>query len=77
MKMSTITIPLDYDLAQVYNTAPAEDQEKIQVLLSLWLREMMTPGSFSLSALMDSISDRAQARGLTPKILESLLDNDE
>jgi hypothetical protein len=30
-----------------------------------------------LGELMDSISDRAQARGLTPDILESLLDDDD
>lgn len=71
-----ITIPMDADLAEVYKTASSEDQQKIQLLLGVWLREIATADSRSLSSLMDSISDRAQARGLTPDILDQLL-NDE
>jgi hypothetical protein len=47
----------------------------MQVLLSLWLREFGKPTK-SLRSLMDVISDKAQKRGLTPEILEALL-NDE
>lgn len=76
MDMAVINIPLDAELAQIYEQSSTENQQKIQLLLSLWLREMSDSDSISLSDLMDSISDRAQAKGLTPDLLDELL-NDE
>jgi hypothetical protein len=46
----------------------------------MFLRFMATEATsdqLDLKTLMDRISDRAQARGLTPDILESLLGDDE
>jgi hypothetical protein len=60
-----ITIPLDADTAKLYTEAPVEVQRKLQVLLSLWVREFVVP-SRSLQAIMDEIAQKAQARGLTP-----------
>jgi len=74
--MAVVNIPLDAELAQVYERASVEDQQKIQVLLGLWLREIADSDSDSLGELMDAISDRAQERGLTPELLDELL-NDE
>ncbi len=76
MEMTTIRIPVDPALAQVYNTASTEDQRKMQALVALWLREFDATGQVPLNVLMDAISDNAQARGLTPELLESLLDDD-
>ncbi len=60
------------EAARVYNTATAEQQRKLEVLLSLKLTEVArTPRP--LEEIMDEISRKAQARGLTPEILESLL----
>ena len=73
MAMAIINIQLDDDAAQIYTTASAEDRKKLQLLLSFWLREFDIP-SISLTDLMDEISEKAQARGLTPEILENLLD---
>ncbi len=72
MAMATINIQLDKDAAQIYTTASVENQEKLRMLLSFWLREFDV-SSIPLTDLMDEISDKAQARGLTPEILESLL----
>ncbi|MBI5829057.1 MAG: hypothetical protein HZB20_05855 [Chloroflexi bacterium] len=72
MSTATITIPLDTDTAQVYTEASAEVQKKLRLLLSLWLREFATSPR-PLKAVMDEISEKAQARGLTPETLESLL----
>jgi hypothetical protein len=78
MGTTTITIPLDSDLARVYNSASPQDRRKITALLSLWLSELAAPGGKSLDELMDSISDNAQARGLTPETVEpSLNDSDQ
>ena len=75
--LTTIQIPLDPELAQVYDRASSEDQQKLQILISLWLREIDSPNRATLSRLMDEISDKAAARGLTPEILESLLNDEE
>lgn len=76
MDMAVINIPLDAELAQIYEQSSTENQQKIQLVLSLWLREMGDSDSISITDLMDSISDRAQAQGLTPELLDELL-NDE
>ncbi len=72
MSSSTITLPIDEDTANLYAKAPAEVQKKVQLLLSLWLRELVLSPR-SLRSIMDEISEKAQQRGLTPEILESLL----
>jgi hypothetical protein len=74
---TTIQIPLDPELAQVYERASRENQRKLQTLISLWLRDMDSANSESLRSLMDEISDKAIQRGLTPEILESLLNDEE
>jgi hypothetical protein len=72
MSITTISIPLDSETARAYTQASAEDQKKLRLLLSLWLREFVISPR-PLNAIMDELSDKAQARGLTPEILESLL----
>ena len=73
MATETTSIQVEPDVASAYNSASQEDQKKIQLLMRLWLRELSTPSSQSLAEVMDMISERAQARGLTPEILESIL----
>ncbi len=70
MAIANITIPLDPQTAQIYTTASDEDKRKLRLLLSLWLREFAVSPT-PLKAIMDDISEKAQARGLTPEILES------
>jgi len=70
--MVVINISLDNETAKIYQTAPQADKKKMQILMSLWLREFEKP-SISLDELMDDISRKAEARGLTPDILESIL----
>ena len=72
--MVIVNIPLDTDTARIYETAPLTDKKKMQILLSLWLREFEKP-SISLDKLMDDISRKAQERGLTPDILDSILND--
>ena len=70
--MVTVNISLDNESAKIYEKAPLADKKKIQLLMSLWLREFENP-SITLDKLMDDISRKAQERGLTPEILESIL----
>ena len=73
MRNRTITIPLDPQTAQAYNAARAEERRKIQALLSLWLRELAAGELPSLQQVLDEAGRKAQARGLSPEILDSLL----
>lgn len=73
MSAEIASIEVEPDVADAYNSASQEDQKKIQLLMRLWLRELSTQPAITLTEVMDVISDRAQARGLTPEILESIL----
>jgi len=75
MTTSTINVQLDEDAVRIYRKATQPEKKKLNLLLSMWLREYSDP-EISLADLMDEISDKAQARGLTAEILESLLNDD-
>lgn len=70
--MVTVNISLDNETAEIYEKASLAEKKKMQVLLSLWLREFEKP-SITLEKLMDDISRKAEERGLTPEILDSIL----
>ena len=72
MTVTTVTIQVDTDTARIYSAASPEDQKKLRLLMSLWLREFAVSPT-PLKVILDEISEKAQARGLTPEILESLL----
>ncbi len=74
MATKSVTLQLDEEAAEVFSAASEADRHKLDGLLSLWLREWAASPGASLGDVMDTISDRAQARGLTPEILESLRD---
>ncbi|ODS31265.1 MAG: hypothetical protein SCARUB_03610 [Candidatus Scalindua rubra] len=73
MKTEEITIRVDEDAANAYRSASEEDRRKLDLLLSLRLSEA-TRSAGSLKDVMREISRKAQDRGLTPEILESILD---
>jgi hypothetical protein len=67
--MDKASISVNPKIADLYNKISAQDQLKVQALISLWIHEMENSGKDTL----DAISDRAAERGLTPEILEELL----
>lgn len=73
MSTKTILIRVDDQAARSYESASEAERRKLDALLSLRLREVTKPGQ-SLETIMSEISQKAQQRGLTPDILESLLD---
>ena len=73
MALPTITIPLDPQTAQVYNSASAEEKRKMQALLGLWLRQLAHNEQRSLQQILDEAGRKAQAQGLTPEMLDLLL----
>lgn len=70
--METITIKVDSAVAQAYRQADIDKQEKINLLLGMWLKEIITDQT-SLQEIMDECSEEAKQNGLTPEILQSLL----
>jgi len=72
METKTITIRVSPEAASAYETATAEQQHKLDALLSLKLTEVAR-SKRPLETIMSEISRKAQARGLTPEILESIL----
>ena len=78
MTTTPITIEVDAETAKVYTEASPEDRLRIQMLLSLRLRELVNTPVRSLREVMDEMAAEAAANGLTPEILESILrDEDE
>lgn len=72
MLTEEITIRVDPEAARAYREAPEQERRKLDLLLSLRLQDALRP-SGSLKELMRDISRKAQERGLTPEILESIL----
>ncbi len=72
METKTITIRVDAEVAQAYESASEEEKTKLDVLLNLKLREV-TRKKRPLEEIMDEISRNAHDRGLTPEILDSIL----
>lgn len=73
MQTVEITIRVDPGAALAYREASDEVRRKLDLLLNLQLQNAFRSEG-SLSDLMREISRKAQERGLTPEILESILD---
>jgi hypothetical protein len=73
MATATISIEVDADAAKAYALASAEQKRKLQLLLDLRLREIVSGRPKSLAEIMDQMGAEAEAQGLTPEILETLL----
>jgi hypothetical protein len=73
MNAEPITIQVDPAAALAYRSVSDDERRKLDLLLSLRLREVTRPGA-SLEDVMSEISRNAQERGLTPEILQAILD---
>ncbi|MCC0178161.1 hypothetical protein I4641_14345 [Waterburya agarophytonicola K14] len=72
MNTKNITIRVNAEVARIFETASEEQRRKLEALLSLKLSDA-TRNKRTLEEVMSEISQNAQARGLTPEILNSLL----
>ena len=77
MATAALTIHVSEEAARASTQVSPEDQRKIQLLLDLRLRDLTIspPPRKSLQTVMDEIGKNAAARGLTPAVLESLLND--
>ncbi|MGL5032866.1 MAG: hypothetical protein ACRC6M_03590 [Microcystaceae cyanobacterium] len=73
--METITIPVDSEIKTAFEQATPETLQKLTTMVSLFLKN--SPKEKTLTEVMAKISDKAQARGLTPEILESILADED
>ena len=73
METAPITIEVPAAAAAAYTAAPIARQQKIQLLLGLHLQEMVQLPVRPLGEVMDELAAEAAANGLTPEILESIL----
>jgi len=76
IEMPTIMVPVDEATARAYSESSTEDQLRIQMLLRLQLKTLAVAPRRSLQELMDEIGAKAQSRGLTPEILDELLQDE-
>ncbi len=74
----SITVTVDSEIAEKYRSASESERLKIDWLVNLRLREVMAKRKrlAELEASMREMSRKAQERGLTPEILQSILDDE-
>ena len=73
MTTEMISIEVDAETAQEFASADVEQRRKIGMLLGLELRAMLKRPH---RKLLEVMGRQAQANGLTPEILQSILDDD-
>lgn len=73
MSRATISITVDAEAARSFAEAAPEERRKVELLLALRLRELTQGRVRPLKEIMDEIGAQAEAQGLTPQILESML----
>jgi hypothetical protein len=74
--MATISLHVDVNTARAFSTAAPEERRKLELLLNLRLRELIEQPPRPLNEVMDEIGRQAEANGMTPELLESLLRDD-
>lgn len=75
MTTEEIKIRVDSKTAKAFNSTSAQERQKLELLLNLKLKESLSSSSF-LSKIMDEISKEAVDKGLTPEILQTLLEHE-
>lgn len=75
METQEITIRVDPESARAYRAATPDERRKIDLLLSLRLKQVTGPAA-PLKQIMRELSEKAQARGLTEEKLDELLRED-
>ena len=73
MATLNITIEVDEAAGRAFAEASPDEQQKLQLLLSLRLQELTATQGRTLQSVMDETGRAAEGRGLTPEFLENLL----
>lgn len=67
-----ITVSVDSDVAELYRSSSSEERCKLDLLVSLRLRDAAESGR-SLEDIVREVSRNARRRGLNEEMLKSLL----
>ena len=76
MATEKVTLELNSEAVRAIETATGEDRDKLALLLGAWVLEYARADAASLKKTMDGISGRAEERGLTPEILQNILEGE-
>jgi hypothetical protein len=69
-----ITIPVDSDIQLAFEQASEEERQELQVLVSLFFKKGWAKKN--VVEVMQEIGTRAKERGLTPKIMDEILQDE-
>ena len=72
--MTTISLQVDTEIAKVYQDFSPQRQQQIQLVFNLLFKRTLEEDT--LENIVNNIRQEAKANGLTPEILETLLEND-
>jgi hypothetical protein len=64
---------VDPEIARAFLAAPAIERKKMEMLLRLRLREIVTPRTETLESLLVQSRAYAKSQGLTEELLDQLL----
>jgi len=73
MGSSTISIPVDEEVARAFQAAPDEQRRAWELMLYLRLRSVTIPTKQNLLQILDRLGKQAQERGLTDEELADML----
>jgi hypothetical protein len=73
MVTEPITLQIEVDAARAFKSASADEQAKLEMLMSVLMKEYAKTNSPSLKQTMHEIGEQARERGLTPEVLDSIL----
>ena len=73
MVTEPITLQIEVDAARAFRSASPDEQEKLQILMSVLMKEYAKTNSPSLKQTMEEIGESAREKGLTPELLDSIL----
>lgn len=66
----------DPKIVAIYESATEEEREKMARWIEIALWGAMNPSDQTLADAMDDLAQEAAANGLTPEILESMLEDE-
>ncbi len=72
--MENITIQVDPEIAKAYREAEPEKQQNVLLICNLLLQELLKNTSFE--EIVQQIRQETEENGLTPEILEELLQDE-
>jgi hypothetical protein len=73
MLTEPITLQIEVDAARAFKSASPNEQAKLEMLMSVLMKEYAKTNSPSLKQTMDEIGEQTRERGLTPEVLDSIL----